>query len=467
MSEVKKHIKQQLFFKSSARTRWIFGGNRTGKTHAGACETVWWATGTHPYNEKVNEKPRDGWVVSLSSQVQRDVAQEKILCCIKDLEKKYGKSFILETVMSKGKKTSSEYGVIDFIVLYHFPSGGKSRIGFKNCEQGREKFQGTSLDFVWFDEEPTEDIFDECLMRTLDRGGNVWGTMTPLKGRTWVYNRIYSAAESVDGKNIKGDERGQENGIGCISMTWDDNPFLCESEKKSMERHYSKDALESRKYGRFIDGTGLVYPEFCEKNVILPFVIPKGWYTYISIDPGFREAMAVLWLAVSNDGVIHVIDEYVAKERSVSEVAMEIITRSERIGVERNKNGRFEALIDSAATQVHYGDTADYATRFRVCGIDVNPSVDKSVLEGIHRIKGLLCETDQNGRGLVISSNCENLIAEMRGYLWGNDNKPIKKNDHCLDALRYFVNTVVFKKQSEKLNNIGRHKKEILKRNKQ
>ena len=32
--------------------------------------------------------------------------------------------------------------------------GGISAIGFKSCDQGREKFQGASLDFVWFDEEP-------------------------------------------------------------------------------------------------------------------------------------------------------------------------------------------------------------------------------------------------------------------------------------------------------------------------
>ena len=28
-------------------------------------------------------------------------------------------------------------------------------------------------------------------MRTLDCQGYIWGTMTPLKGLTWVYNSIY------------------------------------------------------------------------------------------------------------------------------------------------------------------------------------------------------------------------------------------------------------------------------------
>ena len=72
----KVHVKQMEFHKCCRRNRWVFGGNRTGKTECGAAETVWLARGIHPY--KTN-KPTDGWVVSLSRRVQRDVAQKKIL----------------------------------------------------------------------------------------------------------------------------------------------------------------------------------------------------------------------------------------------------------------------------------------------------------------------------------------------------------------------------------------------------
>lgn len=34
---------------------------------------------------------------------------------------------------------------------------------------GREKLQGASLDYVWFDEEPPEDVYDECYMRVIDK----------------------------------------------------------------------------------------------------------------------------------------------------------------------------------------------------------------------------------------------------------------------------------------------------------
>ena len=89
----------------------------------------------------------------MTREVQRDVAQAKIL---KYLSPRY----IEEIVMVSGKKGAPEYGVIDHIVVRN-ALGGLSKIGFKSCDQGREKFQGASLDFVWFDEEPPEDIYNE------------------------------------------------------------------------------------------------------------------------------------------------------------------------------------------------------------------------------------------------------------------------------------------------------------------
>ena len=73
----KIHKKQLEFHKCQKRNRWVFGGNRSGKTECGAVETVWLARGIHPYRQ--NRKNISCWVVSLSNQVQRDVAQQKIL----------------------------------------------------------------------------------------------------------------------------------------------------------------------------------------------------------------------------------------------------------------------------------------------------------------------------------------------------------------------------------------------------
>lgn len=47
----KIHQKQLAFHKDNHKNRWVFGGNRSGKTECGAVETVWLARGIHPYKE--------------------------------------------------------------------------------------------------------------------------------------------------------------------------------------------------------------------------------------------------------------------------------------------------------------------------------------------------------------------------------------------------------------------------------
>ena len=73
----KVHVKQMEFHRCPLKNRWVFGGNRSGKTECGAVESIWLALGEHPY--KPNRQDVQGWVVSLSRQVQRYVAQAKIL----------------------------------------------------------------------------------------------------------------------------------------------------------------------------------------------------------------------------------------------------------------------------------------------------------------------------------------------------------------------------------------------------
>ena len=92
----KVHEKQLIFHKNKAKVRFVFGGNRSGKTECGAVETVWRARGIHPYREN---KPVSAWVVSVSYEVQRDVAQGKILGYLNP-------GWIEEIVMQSGKKAS-------------------------------------------------------------------------------------------------------------------------------------------------------------------------------------------------------------------------------------------------------------------------------------------------------------------------------------------------------------------------
>lgn len=413
----KVHKKQLLFHRCEKRNRWVFGGNRSGKTECGAVEVVYLALGIHPYRKN---KVTEGWVVSLSRQVQRDVAQQKILHYLPP-------SSIEKVVMVTGAQGSLDSGVIDFI-LVRSECGGLSKIGFKSCDQGREKFQGASLDYVWFDEEPPYDIYQECRMRVLDRRGEIFGTMTPLKGLTWVYNTIYL-------------NENDDKEVWYEQIEWADNPFLSIDEIESMTKSMSAEEVEARRYGKFIATSGLVYSEFDENvHVIEPFDVPAEWQDNISIDPGLHNPLSAHFYAVDFDGNVYVVAEHFESEKDVAYHANCIKKIADRLNWKRNSAGKLSALIDPAASQRTLSSEKTVMELFYENGINVNTKVNKDMFSGITTVKSYLRTADGRVR-LYIFKNCTNLIREFKSYWWGDGDNPVKKDDHALDELRYYLMT--------------------------
>lgn len=326
----KVHKVQVKFHESPKRIKALFGGNRTGKTVGGAAEAVFHALGYSRYRKM---KPSSGWVVSLTNEVQRDVAQKEVL---KWLPKKEIKEdgFIVR----HGKKGDPENSIIDKILL----KNGQT-IGFKTCEQGREAFQGTSQGWIWFDEEPPEEIFKECWMRIIDTKGDMWFTMTPLKGLTWIYQYIYL--------NEQNDPE-----IEYWMMEWEDNPWLSKEEIERMISQMSEEEREARQYGRFTSLCGFAFPEL-RKDIHLrkAEIIPDWYKRYVSIDYGL-DMTAALWYYVDNYGRSRVYRELGKKNLIVSEAAKEIkkLTGNEKIRSyyappdlwnRRNDTGKSAAMI--------------------------------------------------------------------------------------------------------------------------
>lgn len=412
------HKKQLAFHKCLKKNRWVFGGNRSGKTECGAVEAVYMARGIHPYRQ--NRDNVFGWVVSLSQQVQRDVAQAKILHYLNP-------SYIADITMLSGKKESPEYGVIDQIKVKN-AFGGISTIGFKSCDQGREKFQGSSLDFVWFDEEPPEDIYRECQMRVLDKRGEIFGTMTPLKGLTFIHDEIY-----LNQKNSPE--------VWYQFIEWEDNPYLNKEEISLLTSTLPEDQLESRRYGRFKCSEGLVYTEFDENvHVIEPFSVPADWQDNISIDPGLNNPLSAHWYCVDYDSNVYVVAEHFEAGRDIIHHSKKIKEICARLGWKKDSRGRINALIDSAANQKTLASINSVTELFAEQGIITNPKVDKDLFGGIQRVKQYLKITDGKPK-LYIFRNCTNLIRELKNYRWGSNDVPKKTDDHALDELRYYLMT--------------------------
>ena len=438
----KIHHKQMAFHKCDKKNRWVFGGNRSGKTECGAVEVVYMARGCHPFRKI--EKATSGWVVSLSTQVQRDVAQSKILNYLNP-------DWIEDVVMLSGRKDNYENGVIDYILVKN-TLGTVSKIGFKSCDQGREKFQGTSLDYVWFDEEPPYDIYAECRMRVLDKNGDIFATMTPLKGMTFVYDDIYM-------------NQFNDDNIWYEFMQWDDNPYISEEAKNAMKATMSQEELRTRQFGEFMDSGGRIYPEFDEQvNVIEPFEIPYEWQDKLSIDPGLKNPLSCHWYAVDFDGNVYVVAEHYEREKDIEYHSNRIHEISDQLHWHRNSNGMLEGLIDSAANQTTLASRKSVTDLFYDYNILVNPNVNKDVFSGVQRVKSYL----KNALGeskLFIFNTCKQMIKEIKSYRWGKGESPIKVDDHSMDELRYYIMSRPENKKPKEEKTLLQQQKEKLIRN--
>ena len=422
------HEKQRMFHACLKRNKWALGGNRTGKTEAGAAECAYLARGNHPYRE--TKGPMNGWVVSLTAEMQRDVAQKKLMSYLNP-------AWIKSIRMREGKADDPEGGIIDYVQI-ECVHGGVSTIGFKNCAQGREKFQGTSQDFIWFDEEPPEDIYQECLMRTLDNGGLIFGTMTPLKGMTWVHDRIYL-------------NEADDPEVWYVTMSWEDNPHLSEEAIRQMERALTEEELAARRDGRFVAVHGLVYGEFDERvHVIEPFDIPHEWQDMISIDPGMAKPLSCHWYAADHEGNVYVVAEHYRAGLSVEDHMEAIDEISRALEWRRDSGGRLTALMDAAADQHTLQAEKSVAELFRERGMNVNTRVNKSKWAGIQRVRQYLkkrpcfdqARWPEGKPSLFIFKTCPMMIREIKQYRWradGEAEEPIKKDDHAMDELRYYL----------------------------
>lgn len=161
-------------------------GNQLGKTFCGGAELAMHLTGLYPdwWEGRRFDKPIRCWAASKTGELTRDNVQRVLIGEPRDRER-WGEGMIPGDYLGR---LSLRQGVPDSLdgALVKHVAGGWSSLGFKSYDQGREKWQGETLDATWFDEEPPMDIYMEGLTRTNATGGFVFMTFTPLLGASEV-----------------------------------------------------------------------------------------------------------------------------------------------------------------------------------------------------------------------------------------------------------------------------------------
>jgi phage terminase large subunit-like protein len=300
---------------------------------------------------------------------------------------------------------------------------GVSRLTIKTYDQGRLRWQGETLDFVWFDEEPPDDIYFEGLTRTNARSGIVTLTFTPLKGMSAVVRRYL-----------------QEKPAGSVvtNMTINDALHYTQEQRDAIIATYPAHEREARINGTPTLGSGRVFALADEVVQETQFAIPSHWPRICGIDFGWDHPTAAVWMAWDRDNdVVHVYDCYRVKEATPLLHSVALKARGEWIPVAWPHDG----------LQHDKGSGIELAKQYQKHGVSMlkekaSHAPDKSKGEkegdGGNGVEaGIMAMLDrmQTGR-LKVAKHLNEWFEEFRLY-HREDGKIVKKQDDLMSATRY------------------------------
>jgi PBSX family phage terminase large subunit len=279
------------------------------------------------------------------------------------------------------------------------------------------RIQGSTLAFAYVDEATCipAPFWRMLLSRLSVKDSQLLATCNPEGPAHWLKK------EYID----------RENELDLVHWHFnlDDNPSLDEKYKASIKSEYTGMWYKRYILGEWAVAHGLIYDNFDFDNI---YEHPKESPNYyiIGIDYGTTNATAAVLIGVRP-------------------------TRWPQLTVEREyyydsaKKGRSKA--DDELSQ----DIKDFIGYHNVSAVYVDPAAaslkvalrqrdlpvldaNNDVLPGIKTVTRFL-----SGKNLIIQKGCTTLLEHIQSYAWDQkaanrgEDKPIKINDHILDALRY------------------------------
>ncbi len=403
--------KHMEFFRLGAakRERLFLAANRVGKTEgAGGYELACHLTGRYPswWTGRRLERANNWWAAGDTRETVRDILQRKLL----GKPGEYGTGLIPRDAIAR---TAPGFipDAVQAVWVTHV-SGGVSVVQFKSYDQGREAFQGTEQDGIWLDEEPPEDVYTECLLRTMTNNGMVMLTFTPLRGMSDVVLSFLpggAVPEKQDGPKA------------TVSATWDDVPHLSAQAKEDLWNAIPPFQRDARAKGLPQLGAGAIYPVPESAIVCEPFEIPKHWPRAYGLDVGWNRTAAIFGAVDRETDTVYIYSEHSQGEGEPAVHAAAIKAR-----------GNLPGAIDPASRGRSQIDGRQLIQLYREQGLELTEAAN-AVEAGIFTT----WERFSTGR-LKIFSSCQQTLSELRLYRRDTRGKVVKENDHCMDGLRYF-----------------------------
>lgn len=302
---------------------------------------------------------------------------------------------------------------------YFYIFGGKD-------ERSQDLIQGITLAGVFFDEVALmpESFVNQATGRCSVKGSKFWFNCNPDGPYHWF--------------KVNWIDKAKEKGLLYLHFTMDDNLSLAEEIKARYRSMYTGVFFKRYILGLWAVAEGIIYDMFDEEkhvkdlSEIMPLLI-KGC-SYASCDYGTQNATVFLLWNKGIDGKWYCIREYYysgrdkGKQKTDSEYASDL---KKWLDGEKVK----AIIVDPSA--------ASFIAELRKRGFKVLKA-NNDVLDGIRLVGTLL-----NLYKIIFSSSCTDTIKEFASYIWDEkamehgEDKPVKQHDHSMDAVRYFVSTIL------------------------
>jgi phage terminase large subunit-like protein len=402
--------------------RCLMAGNQTGKTYSGAMECYFHLSGNYPewWRGLKFETAPVIWVGGDTGETIRDTTQRLLLDRPGKLqEDSYVGILPKRIIVGDPKPALGTPNLFDHVKVRH-TTGAISYCYFKAYAKGRQKWQGETIDLVWFDEEPPEELYAEGLTRTNrgQLGQRAVLTFTPLLGMS-----------NVVAKFLQNPSPAQK----VVKMTIDDVGHYTEAERTSIVASYLEHEREARAKGIPIMGSGRVFP-VTEASIIEDPLqmkdLPGWWKSIAGIDFGWQHPTAAVQILYDPENdVVHVHACHRAKETTPIMFAGAVRNWGEKIPWAWPHDGLQHDKGSGKTLAEQYKDSGLNMLRDRAQNEDKSYGVEAGLMDMLDRM--------QTGR-FKVSRMLSDWWEEFRIYHRRNG-IVVKERDDLMAATRYAI----------------------------
>jgi len=320
--------------------------------------------------------------------------------------------------------------------LYHRKT--RSKMVYKTWASGHGSFSAESVFDIHLDEDgqrvtkSAENIWSDCISRVRDQNGFIELSATPILGKNWMWRRVV---------------KGPPELIDFWHVSFEDNRFMTEQQKREQRLLLNEDELSRRYYGQFAILSGACFKEFRSDihNLEEDPVISATWRRIRVIDFGYNHPFYCGWYALDDDGVLWQYDEYTRNGTLIKDHARAIYEHDmeQQTYLTDIRDNRFleVSIADHDAQQRAELENPDLGEMV----IYTIPAI-KEVDSGIQKVNRWM-KIDENGQTRVkISPRCPVAQSQCETYhykeiLDGRDVRevPVKEQDEAADTIRYAI----------------------------